>query len=155
MKPSTVGRFTSWGSWKLPILSKRATQKPHADMYIYDAHQYADTCQWCMHTPLAVQHNVWRHVYNTPTGHSRCLVFDRILWNFSRISERQNQSAVNAFKYVSSRPPTATHHKWNAIIGIGICKNNKSISTGGYILIWKQEKKSNNLKQKSDPQNLI
>ena len=46
---------------------------------------------------------VWylRYVYNTPTGHSRCFVldYDSVKW---KVSERKNQSVVNAFQYVLS-----------------------------------------------------
>ena len=52
---------------------------------------------WRDDTPMAV----WqvRHVYNIPTGHLRCFVFDR-QFESCEVSERQNQSVVNAFYYV-------------------------------------------------------
>ena len=99
MKPDSVARFTVRGSGK-PECQKRATPKPHVDMYITP--HYTDSSNG-EGTPLANRYSLGR-VYNTPKEHSPLLCF--LTFNeIYQISNRQNQSVVNAFNQkISSRP---------------------------------------------------
>lgn len=81
-----------------------------------------------MDTPMAIRY--LGYVYNTPTGHPRCFVFDR-QFESCEVSERQNQSVVNAFSYVLSHPPVFSFKK---TIGVGLCDNlaNEQIKVSFY-----------------------
>lgn len=74
--------------------------RAHADMY--NTTSIPEAAMECMDTPMAVRY--LSYVYNTPTGHLRCFVFDRI-FESCEVSDRQNQSVVNAFEYVMSLSP--------------------------------------------------
>ena len=71
----------------------------------------------CTDTPMAGMYG--RAVYNIPKGHSPLLCFWQTFWNFLRISERQNQSVVNALYYVSPTLPLCKGQS----IGVGQYKN--------------------------------
>ena len=85
-------------AFELPILSKRATPKPHADMY--------NNPTPAVHQAYKYTHGRTAHVghaYNIPTGHSRCFVLDR-QFESCEVSNRQNQSVVNAFSICLAPP---------------------------------------------------
>ena len=85
---------------ELPCKSERATSKPHAVSI--------STTLLCPKLPLVYGYtnglDTMRAVYITTKGHSPLLCFWLAFRNFSRISERQNQSVVNAFQYVYRAP---------------------------------------------------
>ncbi len=113
MKPDSVARFTVRGSGK-PECQKRATPKPHVDMYITP--HYTDSSNG-EGTPLANRYSLGR-VYSTPKGHSPLLCF--LTFNeIYQISNRQNQSVVNAFLIKSKFPPFT--HTWLRLKEL--CKN--------------------------------
>ena len=85
----------------MPFVIETSNVRPHADMQFFLLSCYE---------PTEVQTHLWlynkeRYVYSIPTGHSPLLGLLTYIRNFSRISERQNPSVVNAFLYVLlSRP---------------------------------------------------
>ena len=90
---------------------------------------YTSKCQywshWCKDTPMAVQQ--MKGMYKHTQGASTLLCFWQTIWNFLRISNRQNQSVVNAFIYVCPHPKLPASRPDSAW---GQCKFIKVLSYG-------------------------
>jgi hypothetical protein len=93
--------------------------------YVYHTPPSASTGTIGVRTHLWL-YNKWRACINIPKGHLRCFVFDHD-WNFLRISNRQNQSVVNAFIYVCPHPKLPANRPDSAW---GQCKFIKVLAYG-------------------------
>ena len=100
MKPCTVARSTVRGSWEWPSLSERATRE-------------APRCIRYTNNPGVPKVAIGVRIHQWPWHNEGCIykynqgaftvaLFLTNFWNFLRISNRQNQSVVNAFQYVLS-----------------------------------------------------
>ena len=75
----TVARFTIWGL-RIAHPAETSNVRAHADMY--NTTSIPEAAMECMDTPMAVRY--LSYVYNTPTEHLRCFVFDRTFEIFLR-----------------------------------------------------------------------